>query len=340
MENFDLDMAVESNEFSQFLTSQKNLYIFIECVNKWETLGLNRVLDCLYHVRKLSKKYKNHTVYSVCNELICECLLALEKYREYLDYSTPEKIYSINDIERTNIRLSVQKYIGEEANPIDIYRTHFPIQSKIVKSNAKLFEIKISEIFDSYAKDKGGWFSILENKKIGVLQKGLYRGSFKTNNLWGKTIPSFKIHIIDYVSVAMKELHATIKNLSTKAENVIRNEYGLSPIAEKWRTETLLFRRIRKEFPGIKVVLHGRPVWLGKQHFDIWIPEYNIAIEYQGLYHFEPVNGIKEFEKNVERDKRKLFLATKNGVDLFYETSSNHDELVAKIKSRIIEKRY
>jgi len=74
---------------------------------------------------------------------------------------------------------------------------------------------------------------------------------------------------------------------------------------------------------------------LSRQHFDIWLPNWKIAIEYHGKQHFEPVEffgGKEAFEKTVERDKKKIGLAMQNGVKLFVVTEhDDQDELVQKI---------
>ena len=80
---------------------------------------------------------------------------------------------------------------------------------------------------------------------------------------------------------------------------------------------------------------HGRPTWLGRQHFDIWIPNWKIAVEYQGKQHFEPVEffgGEEGYKKTVERDKRKVTLAKRNGVKLFIiAENDDQGELIKKI---------
>lgn len=85
-----------------------------------------------------------------------------------------------------------------------------------------------------------------------------------------------------------------------------------------------------------KVVQHGRPSWLGMQHFDIWFPHWNLAVEYHGQQHFEPVGffgGEEGFVATVERDKRKVLLAKKNGVRLVVVTEKDdQDVLVEYIK--------
>ncbi|MEI7660655.1 MAG: hypothetical protein WCK34_00575 [Bacteroidota bacterium] len=325
---FDFDKRIEivPNEYSVKLAIS-------EIVKNWENIGLENLLELLLRANKIAITAKLACVSCYCKSYVLECCLALGKYEDYLTHSNLPKIYSINDVGLTNTRLSVQKELGMEANPIDVYRTHFPRQSKIVKSNPKLFEEKIIAVFQSYAKERGGWFNLFENKKFGALRKGKYTGSFPPPLDWGKIEPKFGFQFIDYVEVAMKELHATIKGLTIEAENQIRSNYGLSEIEIPWRTESLLYRRIKNEFPSTTVILHGQPEWLGRQHFDIWMPEWKIAVEFQGLYHFEPINGEDELEKTIARDKRKMELAIKNGVILFYETSSDHEDLVRSIRN-------
>lgn len=61
--------------------------------------------------------------------------------------------------------------------------------------------------------------------------------------------------------------------------------------------------------------------WIGRQTLDFYLPNFNTAIECQGTQHFNEVKhfgGKHEFEKIVERDKRKKMLCDKNGVKLLY----------------------
>lgn len=70
--------------------------------------------------------------------------------------------------------------------------------------------------------------------------------------------------------------------------------------------------------------------WLGKQHLDFYLPDYNIAIECQGKQHFEATDfggKGKEFaQKQLERvkklDKEKKELCEKNNVILLYFTDN------------------
>ena len=55
--------------------------------------------------------------------------------------------------------------------------------------------------------------------------------------------------------------------------------------------------------------------------YDIFISGLNIAIEYQGRQHFEPVaffGGEEAFEDLQARDKLKAKLSAENGIKLVY----------------------
>ena len=64
--------------------------------------------------------------------------------------------------------------------------------------------------------------------------------------------------------------------------------------------------------------------WLGKQHLDFYLPTHNIAIECQGIQHFEPKSFGSHgdislrFKMDVKRDKLKIYKCKENGVKLIH----------------------
>lgn len=61
--------------------------------------------------------------------------------------------------------------------------------------------------------------------------------------------------------------------------------------------------------------------WLGKQNLDVYIESLNLGIESQGAQHFIPIEcfgGEKGFKLTQKRDKAKLRLSKKNGIDIIY----------------------
>jgi len=125
--------------------------------------------------------------------------------------------------------------------------------------------------------------------------------------------------------------------------NILRTRLGLPKIGEGWISETKLYYQIKDEFSNHVVLQHSKPKWLGRQHFDIYLPFLNIAIEYQGKQHFESVDyfgGNEAFNQNLIRDIRKKELAIKNNCELIYvEPGYNIQNLFSLIRnSRNFEK--
>lgn len=78
------------------------------------------------------------------------------------------------------------------------------------------------------------------------------------------------------------------------------------------------------EEKNIKFEYQKKFKWLGLQSLDFYLPEYNVAIECQGIQHFRPVSfGYhgdvgKRFERILIFDKKKNELCGENGVKLLY----------------------
>lgn len=126
-----------------------------------------------------------------------------------------------------------------------------------------------------------------------------------------------------------------IRDLLRKAEDQWRAKNSLPAVGEGWKSETELYFRVKKRLPNQDVIMHGKPKWLGRQHFDIWIPALKVAIEYQGRQHDEPIDffgGEAAFEKNRQRDARKKSLCKRHGVNLI-EVRPGYDleEVITRI---------
>lgn len=121
--------------------------------------------------------------------------------------------------------------------------------------------------------------------------------------------------------VVEKAIIDQLKIIIKEAEDLYRVDIGMPKIGEGWISETELFYKLKTRFKEHKVIHHGNPKWLGRQHLDIFLPKLNIGIEYQGLQHYEPIDffgGEEAFLKNQERDLRKKELCIKNNCYLIY----------------------
>ncbi len=158
---------------------------------------------------------------------------------------------------------------------------------------------------------------------------------FYPSKIGKKNYEYYKIDLPETHTPLFKIVKFKIRNI----ENEIREERELPKIGEGWISETLLFYKIKKSLKNYIVVHHGSPEWLGLQHFDIFIPELNIAIEYQGTQHQKPIEyfgGETAFKKGQERDERKKRLCEENNCTLFYVYPDDDiDKFVKELKENI-----
>ena len=108
----------------------------------------------------------------------------------------------------------------------------------------------------------------------------------------------------------------------------------------KWINEELVLKLTKKLYKDYTIIYQYKPFFLhssfgGQMSYDIFIQELNVAIEYQGKQHFEPVDffgGEDSFEKVKIRDEEKRKLSAEHGIKLVY---INFDEVITSELIRI-----
>lgn len=188
-------------------------------------------------------------------------------------------------------------------------------------------------------------YSYIINKGKNWIKKGFYCGNMDAvGNGFEKALMSYRGKKIKRKDILENKLtyfviekyvkdKNKLWNIATeileKAENKLydsieRSTY-IKPI-HKWKTEELVYKYIKKLYKGYNIIYQHRPFFLkgktgGQMSYDIFIADLNIAIEYQGKQHFEPIDffgGKEGFKKTVIRDELKRMLSIQNGVKLIY----------------------
>ncbi|WP_282122432.1 hypothetical protein [Algibacter mikhailovii] len=116
----------------------------------------------------------------------------------------------------------------------------------------------------------------------------------------------------------VREYYKRLKKNLRGIENRLRISKGFNIVGSLY-SESLLFNLLTKTFPEYTITSQYSPSWLGRQRIDIFIEELKIAIEYNGLQHYQPVayfGGKIGFEDTIKRDKVKKSKCKKNGIQL------------------------
>lgn len=156
----------------------------------------------------------------------------------------------------------------------------------------------------------------------------------------------------NYELVEYKSINEKVKIICNKCGNIfeqtpnnhINQQNGCPKCNISRLEESVEIELIKNSIKYIHIANKDNFKWLGRQSLDFYLPDYNIAIECQGIQHFEPVKqygGNKRLKQQMESDKRKFELCCKNGIKILYFTKykiegenivKNKKELINKIK--------
>lgn len=122
----------------------------------------------------------------------------------------------------------------------------------------------------------------------------------------------------EYIRLRREAAHAE-RAITMFVENIVRQEFGFRKVGEGWVSELLLSQLVSRLMPGHQVVRHHRPEWLQGLELDIYLPDLQLGIEYQGQQHFHAIKawgGEKGLARVQERDAKKKELCRRAGVTL------------------------
>ena len=68
------------------------------------------------------------------------------------------------------------------------------------------------------------------------------------------------------------------------------------------------------DFPQLTFVFNGKEII--KSELDIYLPQLRLAIELNGIVHYEPIYGSDKFEKIKNNDQNKTIACYEQGIEL------------------------
>lgn len=319
--------------------SDKNLFEFIE-------KSINKNIEKVYKINEdhgLIKQWNENDVFPFyptgipvkIRELLNEDFRILEEYYKECVYSYLKRFFIRGRVSIIYLKIDL------------VYKHGF---NKFKNNISRYNEGQIEKELKNYTED--GLYGLLNNADLYTkytTQLGeefnVQLLKFNTQNystqplIFNTLIFDIELNPIDYIKDKIY-LDEYIESFNSP-NNKVRDLLGLPRIGEGWISETKLYYQLKSHFNNHLLLQHQKPKWLGRQHFDIYFPYLNIAVEYQGKQHYEPIDffgGINSFEKNLERDKRKRQLALDNNCDLIYVDEKY--EILNIINSICLSKNY
>ncbi len=277
-----------------------------------------------------------------------------EKYGVYTYSIRYAKFRGINKTHLPNNMISQARYVMKKLPEVHLQERYDAWQGNTY--NIVVFEMKGADGSVAYAVDaiKGKVHSYVLKIAKNFIDGNIYIDPGVGSNIglstYGKVdsefIPLFRSHknvrIVKRLQENMKyfslepvqfkeevKIYETIKQV---LEDVKKDKYCDKERIEyrkpenKWKSEELVYKLIKKMYKEYGVVYQHRPYYLksstGHQlSYDVYISSMKIAVEYQGKQHFEPVEyfgGQEAFERQKIRDTEKAEISKENGIKLIY----------------------
>ncbi len=119
-------------------------------------------------------------------------------------------------------------------------------------------------------------------------------------------------------ALELKPLHRDMHTLKSRVmrhfTSAARVAFGFASVGEGWVSETMLFRTVQTLLPHTRLIRHFRPPWLDGLELDMFLPELNTGIEYQGAQRSSSIEhwgGKDALSRQRERDARKRELCSR-----------------------------
>lgn len=172
-----------------------------------------------------------------------------------------------------------------------------------------------------------GEFSKTPNKHLGGQgcplcgnESGGLKNSLSNEEFLKKAFTDEYEYLTEYVTAKTK-IHIQCKKCGHKFwQEAFSHLSGCGcPTCNESKLEKEVTKYLNEQ--NIRYEKQKRFEWLGRQSLDFYLPDYNTAIECQGIQHFEPKdffggdNGLTEI---VKRDNRKLKKCLSNNIKMIY----------------------
>jgi len=129
---------------------------------------------------------------------------------------------------------------------------------------------------------------------------------------------------LEFIKTNCKECN---KPLEIKPYYIKKNNFCSLSCAAKYRNKNKTFgcirskmeffieEKLKQKYPNLLILPNDRNVLNGLE-LDFYIPSLKLAVELNGITHYEPIYGLDRLERSLESDKQKMIKCYEVGVEL------------------------
>ena len=215
------------------------------------------------------------------------------------------------DGQKGDVKLFLTSYFYD---PVKLNRNHY--QAKIARKDYKLLELLVlSEKYlfyaGTYEKRDPSIFFLIRYNRLARIEYLMYQiNCYKEEYRNLRSLEDQKLKKL------LSQYH---RNLKEKSDEIYKYLIGKDLSNPRWKSEQKAFAIVLNSYPD--ALFQYQPDFLYGQRLDIYIPDINTAIEYQGKQHYEPVaffGGEEGLKDNRRRDERKARRCRGKGIRLLY----------------------
>lgn len=128
----------------------------------------------------------------------------------------------------------------------------------------------------------------------------------------------------------------TRKYCSGKCRNLINNQKLFS---SRSKAETLLEEKLTTNFPSLNILFNNRETISGGRELDVYIPSLKLAIEWNGIWHYENCRDEKVLDRIQVSDSIKIKECKEKEIELIViKDLTSNKKFIEQETQKIIEK--
>lgn len=116
---------------------------------------------------------------------------------------------------------------------------------------------------------------------------------------------------------SVSELRKTPNSFCSQSCAAIYNNKHKEHGTKRSKLEIYIEKRLKEEFPNLRILYNNKSII--HSELDIYFPDLKIAVELNGIFHYEPIYGHDKLEQIQNNDKQKMI----NCYNQRYRVSNN-----------------